>query len=122
MFCKYCGKELRDNDRFCMNCGAVVDDNAVKSEDLEVSKEYKPIGMWGYIGYEILFALPVVGLILAIILSFAPENKNLKNFARSYFCWIIVGIILSIIMLIFVAANPNVDYGDLYKAIIQSAQ
>jgi len=120
MFCKYCGKELRDNDKFCMNCGAVVDDSSARSEDLDVSREYKPIGMWGYIGYEILFALPVVGLILAIILSFAPDNKNLKNFARSYFCWIIVGIILSIIMLIFVAATPGVDYNDLYNAIIQN--
>ena len=24
MFCKNCGKELKDNDRFCRYCGAVI--------------------------------------------------------------------------------------------------
>lgn len=67
----------------CPNCG-----NEVNVGD---SNEYKPIGMWGYFGYEILFSIPIVGFILLIVFSFGGTvNKNLKNFARSYFCFLIL--------------------------------
>lgn len=68
-----------------------------------ISNEYKPITMWGYFGYQILFSIPIIGLILIIIFSFGgTSNINLKNFARSYFCkWIIISIILLILFIIF---------------------
>ena len=75
----------------CPNCG-----NEVNVSD---NSEYKPISMWGYFGYEILFSIPVVGFILLIIFSVGgTSNKNLKNFARSYFCFLILGIILAILI------------------------
>ena len=68
-----------------------------------ISNEYKPITMWGYFGYQILFSIPIIWLILIIIFSFGgPSNINLKNFARSYFCkWIIISIILLILFIMF---------------------
>ncbi|MGI6736242.1 MAG: hypothetical protein ACOX41_02885 [Anaerovoracaceae bacterium] len=61
--------------------------------------QYQPISMWGYFGYQLLFAIPVVGLILAIVWSFSSSNINRRNYARSQFCWlIIVGIILGILL------------------------
>ncbi len=62
-------------------------------------EEYRPISMWGYFGYQILFGIPVVGLICLIIFSITAKNQNLKNFARSYFCVLILVIILFVIML-----------------------
>ena len=60
-----------------------------------VPEEYRPISMWGYFGYQILFALPCVGFIFLIIFSFGgTRNINLKNFARSYFCILIISAIL----------------------------
>ena len=59
--------------------------------------DYTPISMWGYFGYEILFAIPIVGLILAIVWSFGAHNINLRNFARSHFCLIIIAIVVMII-------------------------
>ena len=56
--------------------------------------EYRPISMWGYFGYTLLFCIPILGLILAIVWSFSGANINRRNFARSQFC---VLIILSII-------------------------
>ena len=56
-----------------------------------IPEEYKPISMWGYFGYEILFAIPIIGFILLLVFSFGgTRNKNLKNFARSYFCFLII--------------------------------
>lgn len=62
-----------------------------------VSDEFKPISMWGYFGYELLFSIPVVGFIILIIKALTATNINLKNFARSYFCLTIVGIVLAVV-------------------------
>lgn len=63
----------------------------------QIPYEYQPISMWGYFGYELLFAIPIVGLILAIVWSFGAGNINLRNFARSHFCIIIISVVLCII-------------------------
>ena len=68
-------------------------------DDKNIPEEYKPISMWGYFGYEILFAIPLVGFILLLVFSFGgTQNKNLRNFARSYFCFLIVGLIIAAIV------------------------
>ncbi len=63
-----------------------------------IPAEYKPISMWGYFGYQILFALPCIGIIIALILALGgTTNKNVKNFAASYFCvFIIFAIIIGV--------------------------
>ena len=63
--------------------------------------EYRPISMWGYFGYEILFSIPIVGFIVLLVFSFGgTKNVNLRNFARSYFCFLIVIVIFAIIVAI----------------------
>lgn len=60
-------------------------------------EEYKPLSMWGYFGYQILFSIPLIGFILLIYFAVAAKNMNLRNFARSYFCFIIIiGIIVAV--------------------------
>ena len=64
-----------------------------------VPSEYKPISMWGYFGYQLLFGIPFVGLILLLVFSFGgTRNINLKNFARSYFCVLIIVLIVLAIL------------------------
>ncbi len=66
-----------------------------------IPEEYRPISMWGYFGYQILFSIPCVGLILLIIFSFGgTKNVNLRNFARSYFCFTIVLVVLVFLFLV----------------------
>lgn len=61
-----------------------------QDEDM-LPPQYKPISMWGYFGYQLLFSIPCVGLILLLVFSFGgTQNVNLKNFARSYFCFLII--------------------------------
>ncbi len=64
----------------------------------QIPDEYKPISMWGYLGYELLFCIPIVGFILIIVMAFAPANKNVKNFARSYLLVIALAFIVTLIM------------------------
>lgn len=67
----------------------------------QIPEEYRPISMWGYFGYQILFSIPCVGLILLIIFSFGgTKNVNLRNFARSYFCFTIVLVVLVFLFLV----------------------
>ena len=61
-------------------------------------EEYRPISMWGYFGYEILFSIPVVGFILLIVFAITAKNQNVKNFARSYFCFLILAVIIIAIL------------------------
>ena len=57
--------------------------------------------MWGYFGYELLFSIPLIGLILLLVFSFGGTgNVNLRNFARSYFCFLIVVVILVVLIAI----------------------
>ena len=65
----------------------------------DIPKEYKPISAWGYFGYEILFAIPLIGFILLLVFALGgTQNINLKNFARSYFCVYLLVLILFLIL------------------------
>ncbi len=74
--------------------------------------EYRPISMWGYFGYELLFSIPFVGLILLLVFSFGgTRNVNLRNFARSYFCFLILMAILITILSVIVIATIGTAVG-----------
>ena len=58
----------------------------------------KPITAWGYVGYNLLFSIPLVGQILMLVYSFGgTDNINLKNYARSYLCMLLISIIISVV-------------------------
>lgn len=62
------------------------------------NEDTKPISPWGYLGYEILFAIPLVGFICILIFGLGGStNVNLKNFARSYMCMWLIALILVVI-------------------------
>lgn len=76
--------------------------NAYTPSKNAIPEEYTPISMWGYFGYELLFSVPLIGLILLLVFSFGgTKNKNLKNFARSYFCFMIVIVVITVLLLSF---------------------
>ena len=81
-------------------------------DENNIPEEYKPISMWGYFGYELLFAIPLVGFIVLLVFAFGgTRNKNLKNFARSYFCAMIVSVII-IVILAFVLGGLGYAIGS----------
>lgn len=73
-------------------------DNYLINED-NLPEKYKPISMWGYLGYQVLFSIPVLGWIMLFIFAFGKdENANVRNFARSYLCFYIICVILLILL------------------------
>lgn len=77
-----------------------------QNNQVNIPSEYKPISMWEYFGYQILFAIPIIGFILLLVFALGgTKNINLKNFARSYFCLFIIVIVILILLTIFGAAS-----------------
>ena len=61
-----------------------------------IPDEYKPISAWGYVGWDLLFAIPVVGFILLIVFAAgAGRNINLKKYAQSKFCALLLAVIVT---------------------------
>lgn len=82
---------------------------------VNIPEEYKPISMWGYFGYQLLFSIPCIGFIVLCVFALGgTKNINLKNFARSYFCVIILTIIIFAIIFmiatIFGVGTVSYDY------------
>ena len=66
-----------------------------------IPDRYKPLSPWAYFGYQMLFNIPVVGVILLIIFALGgAKNINLRNFARSYFCVYIIMIVVFLVLLL----------------------
>lgn len=63
-------------------------------ENENIPSQFTPITAWGYLGYQLLFAIPFVGLILLIVFALNDENINRRNLARSYFCAMLIGVII----------------------------
>lgn len=115
MYCKKCGTQNDDGALYCKECGTPLGNphsnenttggnqyySSGQTQNNTIPDEYTPISMWGYFGYELLFSIPLVGFILLLVFSFGgTKNKNLKNFARSYFCFTIVILILVLLLLV----------------------
>ena len=77
----------------------------VSIEDLP--PDLRPMSAWAYVGWGILFAIPIVGLILIIVFSCASGNINRKRFARSYLCWWLIAIIICAILFLTGALSWN---------------
>lgn len=74
-----------------------------------IPEEYRPISMWGYFGYEILFSIPIVGFICLIVFAIGAKNVNKKNFARSYFCYTIIVCLVAIVIFAIMMATGAVS-------------
>lgn len=59
--------------------------------------QLEPLSPWAYFGYMILFSLPLLGFIFLIIFSVDDSNINRRNFARSYWCTLVLIVVLLII-------------------------
>ena len=82
----------------------------VQQYDPQSDPRYRLISSWGYVGYGILFSIPIVGFVLLIVYSLSNENYNRRNYARSYFCWLLIGLIIfGIFLAIGVATSGSLQ-------------
>lgn len=71
--------------------------NTEKTEIEALPEKYRPIGAWSYLGYTILFSIPLVGFILLIVFSLSDSNVNRRSYARSYFCAMLIVVIIAVV-------------------------
>jgi hypothetical protein len=51
-----------------------------------------------YMGYELLFSIPIIGFAVMIVFSLGgTKNPNVRNFARSFLCYFVIILIISVI-------------------------
>lgn len=131
MICPHCGANNEDGGRFCTECGTRLEAPASNSNAPrqtyvntapvnynlsadQLPPQYRPLGAWAYFGYSLLFAIPLVGFVCLIIFSFNDENINRRNFARSFWCGLIVAIAIIIVAVVlavvFRVSLAGVDY------------
>ncbi|MBO4338417.1 MAG: zinc ribbon domain-containing protein [Clostridia bacterium] len=129
MNCPKCGAPVAPGTAFCSNCGASVSAPAPAPQPVaqpipqqntyntypatpvypasapvsQVPPEYKPLSPWAYFGYMLLFSIPIVGFICLIIFSVDSGNINRRNFARSYWIWFVIGMVIGIIVFVLTA-------------------
>lgn len=72
-----------------------------QENNYNIPEEYQPLSIGKFIGFQLLFAIPCVGIILIIVFACgAVKNKNLVNWARAQL--IILGIVILIYVLLMV--------------------
>ena len=118
MNCSHCGTPQEGNLSFCTHCGQSLGQNPAADPlnpsvpmyganpapvqypypILQVPEDHKPISPWGYLGYTLLFCIPVISIIFILIYSFGgTKNINVRNYARSYgIIWIASAIIAAL--------------------------
>ena len=115
MKCVSCGATLADHVKFCTICGTpvqkeapaapVVDAPPVAPVVVMPQPQQKLLGPWAYFGLQLLFSIPLVGFICLIVFSLDDSNLNRRNFARSYWCGLIIGLVLIIALVVLILAT-----------------
>ena len=69
-------------------------------ENQNIPNEYRVLSPWAYFGYNLLFSIPLIGFILAIVFAFDSSNLNRRNYARSFFCGLLIAVIILVAFLV----------------------
>ena len=80
-----------------------------KDEISRLPSKYRPMGAWSYFGYQILFALPIIGWIALLVCALSGSNIVRRSFARSYFCVLIIGLVIGAIVIGIIFATGGLD-------------
>ena len=118
MICKNCGMIIEDDSKFCAGCGEIIEENQEQKKapvyftqvpepvvkefkEEDIPPQYSRLSAWSYFGLNMLFSIPIVGLVFLIVFSFSRGNLNRRSYARSYWCaYLVLGGVL-LVPLIF---------------------
>ena len=80
--------------------------------------EYRPLSPWAYFGLTLLFSVPIVGFVFLIIFSFKKTNINRRNFARSIWIPLFIGLaVFLVLLLVGVIGGAGGDISSAFKRL-----
>ena len=63
-------------------------------ENYKGPAQYRPLTAWQYFWLSVLYSVPVVGFVFLIVFSFSKGNINRRSYTRSYWCGVLIGLIV----------------------------
>lgn len=90
-----------------------------KDEIMALPDKYKPLGAWEYFGYTILFSVPLIGIICLIVFALSSDNINRRNFARSYFCYVVIAFILVFLMIALILSGYGAFLEEFFEEFMR---
>lgn len=113
-YCIGCGRVFDGEADFCPECEArrAAGDVNTAPKNLYQEEENVP-SMWTFLGFMILFAIPVVGFIAALVMAFSLKNKALKNYSRASVVYSIVISVITVLLTVFAIANFMTGIGNI---------
>ena len=127
MVCKNCGNHISDNAPVCLHCGTILKVPVPPIPNIptppvptppiptpptpvtpfqqsnEIPSQYRPMSPWAFFWLKILFCIPVIGFIFLMIFTFDGSNLSRRNFARSYWCGLLIAVIIFLVFLVIAA-------------------
>ena len=113
-FCTECGAPLKEGATFCSACGAKApaekkpeaapETPAAPQPVYQTQQTYtpsapvaQPVSTAYYFWMMLLFAVPVIGLIVCLVTAFSGEDASRKNFSRAALIWIVAVVALALL-------------------------
>ena len=108
-FCGKCGAELKDNDKFCSNCGSSIESIVYDTNtDINLTNEHISLkssddNVLAFIGFSLSYFTLFLGCILCIIALVISKDKKKGRKAMA-----IAGIVISVFkLLLFISLFGN---------------
>ena len=99
--CPRCGSPVGNNDTFCGECGANLQNPSMPWEfpyPIQ-SENTAPLSTIDYLLMILLFSIPIAGLVLMIVWSCSGTvNANRRNFSRAFLIYYVAAFLASIIL------------------------
>ena len=105
---RYSAQHAADRDiKLPDKCNAAHNNMILGGISMATSNRHHYMGAWSYVFLNILYAIPVVGLICLIVHCFGYHKENRMHYARSFFAAALLAVIVvvAIIGIMFLVAG-----------------